>query len=140
MARPAKQVDDLTEKTAKAFIKDVLAHFDNIETAKARYANAARKERDSVAVLMENLAAKGISQRAAKANVRLARMLLKIRTLLSELEGEDAKQAQRLAKLQADKKQLMLWSDLPKQTKVKKAPADNVIPFEDDKPAQVAAE
>jgi hypothetical protein len=140
MARSAKQVDDITEKTARAFIKDVLAHFENIDTAKARYANAARKERDAMAVLYEGLAAKGISQRASRLNVKIARGLQKIVDWMSELELEDQRQAQRLAKLQADRKQLQLWSDLPKASKPKKGKADNVVELEFDKAAPAAAE
>ena len=136
MAKPAKQVDEISDKIANKFIKDVLAHYENIELARGRFMLAARKERDGISGILEGLAAKGVSQRAAKTNIKIVRALEKIKAWVADLEAEDRKMAERLAKLQKDKKQLLLFGELPKTTKPKVK--DNVVQmdaWEDAKPA-----
>ena len=123
MAKSAKDVDhsDQINKRAGKFLQEILAHYENIETARGRFMNAARKERDGMQAIYEGMAALGVSQRSAKTNVKIARALARIDGWLAELADEDNKMAQRLAKAQQDKRQLMFWTNLPKQSKPKKA-------------------
>ena len=122
MAKPAKQVDvQVSDKDAKKFVSDILAHFENIESARGAYMNRARRERDGMAVIYETMAAKGVPQKSAKTNIRIIRLLQKAKSLIAELEADEAKMAQRLAKAQGDRQQLALWNDLPKQAAPAKA-------------------
>jgi hypothetical protein len=118
MAKPAKQVEpEVTERVASKFVKDILAHYDNIATAQGRYMNAARRERDAMASIYEQMAARGVSQKSAKINVKIVRALEKIKGWMADLEADDLKMALRLAKAQKDKRQLMLFGELPKMPK-----------------------
>ena len=118
MAKPAKTPDvEVTDKMASKFVKDILAHYDNIATAQGRYMNAARRERDAMTSIYEMMASRGVSQKSAKTNIKIIRALEKIKTWMADLEADDLKMAQRLAKAQKDKRQLMLFGELPKQTK-----------------------
>jgi hypothetical protein len=120
MAKAAKHVEpDITDRVATKFVKDILAHYDNIATAQGRYMNAARRERDAMASIYETMAARGVSQKSAKINIKIVRALEKIKGWMADLEADDLKMAQRLAKAQKDKRQLMLFGELPKT----KAPA-----------------
>jgi hypothetical protein len=127
MAKPAKSVApdvEITERRGKKFLADIMERHENIESARGTYMNKARREREAMTTIYEGLAALGISQKASKLNVKIAMSLEKIKGWLSDLEAEDRKMAQRLAKAQGDKKQLMLFSELPplpKETKAEKA-------------------
>jgi hypothetical protein len=114
MAKAAKSVEvEITERRAKKFLADVLEWFENIESARGKFMNAARRERDAMTVLYEGMAALGVSQKAAKTNVKIARALEKIKGWMADLETEDRKLAQKMAKAQGDKRQLMLFGELP---------------------------
>jgi hypothetical protein len=118
MAKAAKHVEpDITDRVASKFVKDILAHYDNIATAQGRYMNAARRERDAMASIYEQMAARGVSQKSAKINIKIVRALEKIKGWMADLEADDLKMAQRLAKAQKDKRQLMLFGELPKTPK-----------------------
>jgi hypothetical protein len=118
MAKAAKHVEaEITDRIASKFVKDILAHYDNIATAQGRYMNAARRERDAMAGIFETMAQRGVPQRAAKLNIKIIRALEKIKTWMAELEVDDLKMVQRLAKAQKDKRQLMLFGELPKTPK-----------------------
>src|SRR5262245_33820469 len=135
MAKPAKQVDiEVTDKVATKFLKDILAHFDNIESARGTYMNKARREREAMASIYESMAARGVSQKAAKTNIKIVRALEKIKGWVSDLEAEDRKMAERLAKAQKDRRQLQLFSELPKQTK----PKAKQMEFEEDAPPRTS--
>jgi MoxR-like ATPase len=140
MAKSAK-AEVLTDKDATKFLKDVLAHYGNIESARGKFMLAARREREAIGAIHEALTAKGVSQRASKINVKIVRALEKIKGWMTDLEEEDRKMVERLAKAQKDKKQLLLFGELPKATKPKKAAKDNVVKLDDwDQQAPVAAE
>jgi hypothetical protein len=127
MAKPAQSVApdvEITERRAKKFLADIMERHENIESARGTYMNKARREREAMTTIYEGLAALGVSQKASKLNVKIAMSLEKIKGWLSDLEAEDRKMAQRLAKAQGDKKQLMLFAELPplpKETKAEKA-------------------
>ena len=118
MAKAAKERDvEITERTASKFLNDILARYENIETARGKFMNLARREREGMQTIYETMAQKGISQKASKTNIKIARALQRIRTWLADLEIEDRKLAQRLAKAQGDRQQLSLFADLKPPTK-----------------------
>ena len=125
MAKAAKTRDvEITERTASKFLNDILARYDAIETARGKFMNLARREREGMTALYEQMAQKGISQKASKTNIKIARALQRIRTWLADLELEDRKLAQRLAKAQGDRQQLSLFGDLQaKPTKAERKAA-----------------
>jgi hypothetical protein len=121
MAKAAKTVEvEVTERMANKFVKDILERFDNIESARGKYMNAARREREAMETIYEGLAARGVSQKSAKTEIKIVRALEKIKGWVAELEADDRRMVERLAKAQGDKKQLLLFGELPpipKQTK-----------------------
>jgi hypothetical protein len=121
MAKSAKHIDtEITERVANKFVKDILEHFDNIESARGKFMNTARRERDAMVVIYEYMAARGVSQKSAKTEIKIVRALERIKGWLADLEAEDRKMVQKLAKAQGDKRQLLLFAELPpipKQTK-----------------------
>jgi len=123
MAKAAKDREvEVTDRVASKFLKDILQRFDNIESARGRYMNAARRERDAMVVIYEKMAAAGVSQKAAKANVKIVRALQRIQGWMADLEADDRNMARKLARAQNDKKQLLLFGDLPKAKKPEREP------------------
>jgi hypothetical protein len=122
MAKQARSVEhEISDRQAQKFLKDVMERYGNIEAARARFKAAADRERGAMTALYEGMAARGISQKASKTNVKIALALEKIRGWLADLQAEDRRMAQKLAKAQQDKHQLMLFGDLPKQPKPERA-------------------
>ena len=114
MAKAAKAVEvEITDRMANKFVKDILEHFENIESARGTFMNKARREREAMAVIYEGMAARGVSQKSAKTNIKIVRALENIKGWMADLEAEDRKMAQKLAKAQGDKRQLMLFGELP---------------------------
>ena len=113
MAKAAKSVEvQISEKTASKFI----------ESARGTYMNAARREREAMVTIYEGMAARGVSQKSAKVEIKIVRAMEKIKGWIADLEAEDRKMVQKLAKAVNDKKQLMLFpDDLPKAEKPPKA-------------------
>ena len=90
MAKAAKDREvEVTDRVASKFLKDILQRFDNIESARGRYMNAARRERDAMVVIYEKMAAAGVSQKAAKANIKIVRALQRIQGWMADLEADD---------------------------------------------------
>ena len=117
MAKAAKHREpELGERAIRA-LRTVHVCYENIESARGRYMNAARKEREHMQEQYEALAAYGVSQKSAKINVKIDRALARIKGWITDLEIEDRKMAQRIAKAQENKAQLSFWADLPKPTK-----------------------
>jgi len=118
MAKQARaQEVEVSERMANKFVKDILEHFENIESARGTFMNKARREREAMGVIYESMAAKGISQKSAKTSIKITRALERIKGWMADLEVEDRKMVQRLAKAQGDKKQLLLFGELPPITK-----------------------
>jgi len=57
-----------------------------------------------------------------KANIKIVRALSRIQGWMADLEADDRNMARKLARAQQDKKQLLLWNDLPKQKKPEREP------------------
>lgn len=122
MAKPAKSADgEISEARANKFRADVLERFERIESAKGTYMNRARQEREAIQTMVEGLAAFGISNKAAKLNILIARTHERLIGLIADLEVEQRKQVQKLAKAQGDKRQMALFTDLPKQERPSRA-------------------
>jgi hypothetical protein len=121
MAKAAKHKEvEITERDAAAFKRKVLAAYEAIESARGKFMNLAQREREKMAAEYERMASLGVSQKASKLNIKIARAMTKIQGWIADLESEESKMAQKLAKSQGDKQQLMLWPALPKASKKKK--------------------
>ena len=128
MAKAAKTVEiEITDRVANKFVRDIIERYENIESARGTFMNKARREREAMTSIYEGMAAKGVSQKSAKTNIKIVRALEQIKGWMADLEAEDRKMAQKLAKAQGDKRQLMLFGELPampKPTKAEKAEAE----------------
>jgi hypothetical protein len=134
MAKPAKYVEpEITGKIASKFLSEIMGHYAGIEQARGVFMNRAQREREGMVAIYEGLAARGISQKAAKTNVKIFRALEKIKAWIADLEADDRKMAQQLAKMQGDKRQLQFWDELPTQKKAKRAKTKKEAPAEEDK-------
>lgn len=112
MAKPAKTSTELNDQRALKELNDILGHLGEIDSARGRFAAQAKRERDEIGALYESLAQLGIPQRTSRLNIKIARAIQKIRGWLLELEVEDRKLAEKLAKLQKDRAQLTLFTEL----------------------------
>jgi len=124
MAKSAKTVEvEITKRDAEAFVGGILAHFENIESAKGTYMQAARSEREGMQAIYEGLAAKGIPQKVAKLEIQIVRTIERLKGLYSDLEAEDQKMLDKLARAQADAEQMSLFGidALPKKKREPKA-------------------
>ena len=123
MAKAAKTVEiEVSEQMADKFVSDILERFENIESARGVYMNQARREREAMQGIYEGMAARGISQKAAKTEIKIITAMQKVKGWIADLEAEDRKMVQKLAKAQNDKTQLQLFGDLPPLSKPAKAP------------------
>ena len=149
MARAAKQVDaEISEKMANKFISDILERYERIELARGVYMNAARREREAMTTIYEGMAARGVSQKASRIEVKIVMAMERIKGWLGDLEAEDRKMVQKLAKARGDKKQLLLFGELPEQAspararrgpgRPRKEEQENVFPFEPQPEAAAA--
>jgi hypothetical protein len=121
MAKAAKTTEvEITEKMVNKFVGDILERQERIESARGTYMNAARREREAMTTIYEGLAARGVSQKSAKTEIKIINALERIKGWMSDLEVEDRKMVQRLAKVQGDKKQLLLFGELPAAPKPEK--------------------
>jgi hypothetical protein len=89
---------------------------------------AARQERDAMGIVYESMAAHGVSQRVMKVEIRIIRAIERIKGLYAELEAEERKDVQNLARAQNDKRQLSLLFDATPEKKPKtKKPRAEVV-------------
>jgi hypothetical protein len=141
MAKPAKQKDDITDRVVEKFIRDVMEQYEAIASAQGVYMNRARKSREAMQGIYEGLAQKGISQKAAKVQSKVIRSMDKIKGWMTDLEIEDRKMVERLAKMRGDKKQLLLFGELPQEPKpVKEKPEKRLKGISGEELGQVLAE
>jgi hypothetical protein len=129
MARHAKDVaPELKDAEVKKRVVEILAHYENIETARGKFMNSARREREGMTAIYEALAQQGVSQKSAKTEIKIVRAIERIKGWMSDLEEEDRRMVQKLAKAQGDKRQLSLFLDTeeegrqPRRRKAKAAP------------------
>jgi hypothetical protein len=134
MAKAAKEIAaaELNERRAKKFTADILEHDQNIAAAKSKYDNARRKEQEAQVALYEGLTPFGISQKASKIYIKVKRAELKISGWLADLDAEQRKQHQKLAKAQGDKRQLSFLSELEPIAKPTKTPREKSAPVQTD--------
>jgi hypothetical protein len=120
MAKAAKHREiEISERDAARLKSKILDCYEAIESARGKFMNLARRERERMTTTYESMAALGVSQKAAKTNIKIIRAMAKIKGWIADLEAEESKMAQKLARAQGDKQQLMLWGDLPKAKKAK---------------------
>ena len=144
MAKSAKSVEiEITKRDAEAFVTSILAHFENIDSAKGTYMQAARSEREGMQAIYEGMAAKGIPQKVAKIEIQIVRTIERLKGLYSDLEAEDQKMLDKLARAQGDAEQMSLFGidALPKKPKKAKAPKLSVVAngHDDELAAEVSA-
>jgi len=131
MAKSAKTVEvEITKRDAEAFVSGILTHFESIASARGTYMQAARSEREGMAAIYEGMAAKGIPQKVAKLEIRIVQTIEKLKGLYSELEAEDQKLIDKLARAQGDAEQMSLFGidALPKKPKKAKVTKLSVVP------------
>ena len=122
MAKAAKSVEvEITERMANKFVKDILERYDTIDDARDKMKRVTERERDGMNTIYEGMAARGVSQKAAKTEIKIVRALEQIKGWVADLEIEDRKMVERLAKAQGDKRQLLLFAELPAMPKKPKA-------------------
>jgi len=144
MAKSAKTVEiEITKRDAEAFVGGIIAHFENIASARGTYMQAARSEREGMQAIYEGMAAKGVPQKVAKIEIQIVRTIEKLKGLYSDLEAEDQKTLDKLARAQGDAEQMSLFGidALPKKPKKAKAPKLSVVAngHDDELAAEVSA-
>ena len=128
MAKSAKSVEvEITERMANKFVKDILERYDTIDDARDKLKRVTERERDGMNTIYEGMAARGVSQKAAKTEIKIVRALEQIKGWVADLEIEDRKMVERLAKAQGDKRQLLLFGELPPIPKPTKAEREAMI-------------
>ena len=141
MAKSAKQQAsvEFTDRDVRKAVSDVMDRYARIESARGSFMLAARREREGMQAVFESLAAKGVPQRVSKVEIQIIRLIERIKKLIADLEAEDRKMVEKLARAQDDRRQLSLFSDVPKppkppkEAKAKKAkPALNVVPIKEE--------
>jgi len=142
MAKQAKaQEVEISDKDGRKFLASIFERLDNLESARGKFMNTARKEREAMTAIYESLASQGISQKMSKLIIKIAVADEKIRGWQSELEGEEEKIAIMLAKA-VGSEQLAFWDEEPKQPKQRKSKAtkpSNVVPISEATETQGAA-
>ena len=119
MAKSAKaRVAEVTPKVLKN-IRAIHECYEEIDSARGKFLNASRSKRERMTSLYEAMAMEGIPQKSAKLIVKIDRALRRIEGWQADLEAEDRKIAQKIAKARGDKKQLAFWTDMPKAKKDK---------------------
>jgi len=138
MAKQAKQASvEFTERDVKKFVADILERQANIESAKGAYMRQARSERDGMNSIYEGMAARGLAQKIAKTEIAILGLIERIKRLTAEMDSDQRKMLEKVARMQGDKKQLSLLLEVPRPIRVKaekkpkaeKAPKLNVVPM-----------
>lgn len=147
MAKKAKQIEmTVSDREVKTFVADVLDHLAEIESARGTFMNFARRKREGMSSIYEMMAAKGVPQKVSRAEIKIIVLIQRIQKLVAELETDQRKMLEKLAKAQGDRRQLSLWANLPTATKPKKPKAgkaeaapDNVVPLSSAQPESPTA-
>jgi len=116
---------EISERAERTFVKDILQRFENIESARGSFMNKARREREAMAEIYEGLAARGFSQKIAKLHIETIRLEEKLKGKYAEMDSEERKIALKLAKARGDKKQLLMFGELPPAAKPPKPEKDD---------------
>jgi hypothetical protein len=138
MAKQAKQVErELPDSVVNKSVKEILDHYETIESERGKFMLKARREREGMTGVYESMAQRGVAQKVMKTEIKIIRALAKIKGWMADLEADERKQLQQLAKAQKDKQQLTLFGDLPK---AEKPPKKGKPQLELVEPTAVAAE
>lgn len=103
---------------------------------------AAQREREAMTAIYETMAQRGVSQRAAKTEIKIMRALERIKGWMADIEADDRRMVEKLAKLQGDKRQMLLFGELdplPKDTKARKPRATKPMLAVDNEQAEATA-
>jgi len=139
MAKAAKSIEpEIGERTVNKFVGEILERYAAIETLRGKFMLGARREREAMAAAYEVLAAKGVPQKSSKAFIANIRALERIKGRHIDLEADEQRMVQKLAKLQNDRRQLMLFGELPKQPKAERKPKANGTSATDLQEAEAA--
>jgi len=124
MAKAAKQATGVepSPKLVNGIVKDVLECHDQIESARGKYMNAARRQRELMSAVYERGAAHGLPQRVMKLQIKIEQLQAKLVGAITELEAENRKMLHRVAKARGNKAQLALFNELPPLPKAAKTP------------------
>lgn len=128
MARQAKDVEqELPDSVVNKAVKDILARYENIESERGKFMLAARREREAMTTVYESMAQRGVAQKTMKTEIKIVRALENIRGWLADLEADERKMIQKMAKAQKDRQQLLLFTDLPAQPKAARKPRERKL-------------
>jgi len=138
MAKQAKQASvEFTDRDVNKFVADILERYANIESARGSFMRQARSERDGMTSIYESMGARGLAQKVAKTEIAIIRLIERIKKLTADLDIDQRKMLERVARAQGDRKQLSLLLEVPKpvrekaekKPKAEKAPKLNVVPM-----------
>jgi hypothetical protein len=125
MAKQAKDVEqELPDSAVVKAVNDILANYENIESARGKFMLAARREREQMGSVYEGMAQRGVAQRVMKIEIKIIRAIAKIKGWQADLEDEERKLLAKLAQAQDDKQQLMLFdvpAKAPRKPRTRKA-------------------
>jgi hypothetical protein len=128
MAKAAKQIDvDVTPKLINGIVKEVLESFEQIDSARGKFMNAARRQRELIAAVYERAASRGIPQKVMKLQIKIEQLQSKLTGLITDLEIENRKLLHKVVKARGDKAQLALFTDLPPMPKAAKPAKDKPV-------------
>lgn len=114
MAKQAKDVEvELPDSAVIKAVKDILAHYEHIESERGKFMLAARREREAMGSVYESMAQRGVAQKVMKIEIKIIRAIEKIKGWQSDLEDAEVQLLAKLAKAQDDNKQLMLFDLAP---------------------------
>lgn len=85
----------------------------NIESARGKFMNAARRQREQMTALHEDLATRGVPQKLSKLRVQARTLEAKLKGKLAELDAEELRLLKKIAKTAGNKMQLSMFDDLP---------------------------
>lgn len=118
MAKQAKDVaHEFEDSDVTSAVDTILEHYTNIESERGKFMLTARREREAMTAVYESMAQRGVAQKTMKTEIKIVRALERIKGWLSDLEADERKMLQKLAKAQKDRQQLLLFTDLPAQPK-----------------------
>lgn len=135
MAKQARQAAvEFTDRDVNKFVADILERYVNIESARGKFMLAARREREGMQATYEGMAARGLAQKIAKIEIEIIRLVERIKGKVADLDHEQRKMLEKLARAQGDKRQLSLLLEVPQPPKPPKAEKPPKAPKPPKKP------
>lgn len=125
MAKSAKAVEvEINDKVATKFVSDIFERLDVVDEARNAHRVIVHREREAMNGIYESLAARGVPQKSSRIHIKIALALKKIEGWIADLELNERKLAEKLARAAGDKRQLSLMLDVPKPKPEPKAKAE----------------